>query len=125
MIEPDRQAMDNKNLEKKMEFIIEQQAQLVVNQEKADERMTRIEDIVGRLGNVTLNGFENVEAKISALVDAQIKTEANIGKMAAAQEQMAEAQKQMAEAQTSTDERLNLLINVVERQISEGRNGNA
>ena len=110
--------MDNQDFEKKMEFIVEQQAQLVVNQEKADERMTHIEDIVGRLATVTLNGFENVQDKISALVDAQIKTEANIGEMAT-------AQKQMADAQKNTDGRLNVLIDVVERHISEGRDGNA
>ena len=34
--------MTDEEFQKKMEIIIEQQAQLVVNQELADERMTRI-----------------------------------------------------------------------------------
>lgn len=33
---------------------------------------------VGRLANVTLEGFEDVNAKIEALVDSQIRTDENL-----------------------------------------------
>ena len=92
--------MTNEEFEKKVGFIIEQQAQLVVNQEKADERMTRIENVVGRLATASLERLENLEEKVSALVDSQIR---------------------LTESQTRTDERLNIFINVVERYISKGR----
>jgi predicted negative regulator of RcsB-dependent stress response len=93
--------MSNEEMQKKMEFIIDQQAQLVVNQEKADERLTRLENIVVRF-------YEDTETKMGALIDAQVRTET---KMA-----------ELAEAQLRTDERLNTLVAVVERVINEGRN---
>lgn len=94
--------MTEEELQKKVEFIIEQQAQLVVNQGKADERMTRLETIVVRL-------YEDTEAKINSLVDAQMRTEARMA--------------ELAEVQAGTDEHLNSFIAVVERFISEGRKG--
>ncbi len=94
-----------------MEFIIERQAQLVVNQELAGERMTRIENVVGRLATASLERIEDLEEKMSALVDSQIRTD--------------ESFKALAESQARTDERLNIFINVVERYISKDANGNS
>ena len=76
----------------------------------------RLNDIVTRLATVTLEGFETIESKMAALVDAQIRTEVSV---AALSETIAN----LTAAQAHTDERLNALINVVERHISEGRNG--
>ncbi len=110
--------MTNEEFQKKMEFIIEQQAQFVVSQEMAGERMTRIENAVGRLENVvgrlataSLERIENLEEKMSALVDSQIRTD--------------ESLKALAESQAQTDERLNIFINVVERYISRDNNGSS
>ena len=94
--------MTNEEFEKKMEFILEQQAQLVLNQEKADERMTRIENVVGRLATASFERFENIEEKVVALVDSQVR---------------------LTDAQSRTDENLKNLIAVVDRYFSEGRNG--
>jgi len=103
--------MTNEEFQKKMEFIVEQQAQLVVNQELADERMTRIENVVGRLATASLERFEDLEGKMSALVDSQIRTD--------------ESFKALAESQARTDERLNIFINLVERYISKDNNSNS
>src|SRR5215210_4004312 len=94
--------MTDEELEKKMEFIVEQQAQLVINQEKADGRMTRLENLVGRLATASLERFENIEEKVEALVDSQVR---------------------LTDAQSRTDESLRNLIAVVDRYFSEGRNG--
>src|SRR5438046_1885959 len=59
-------------------------------------------EIVARLANVTLEGFKDVNAKINALVDSQIRTDENLSR---------------------TDENLRNLIVVVDRYFSEGRNG--
>jgi len=83
--------MTNEEMQKTMEFILNQQAQITANQQKADERTARLEDIVGKLAAATLSRFESLEAKlaemsenfdrkIAALVDAQIRTEESIKK---------------------------------------------
>ena len=94
--------MTNEEFKKKMEFIVEQQAQLVINQEKADGRMTRLENLVGRLATASLERFENIEEKVEALVDSQVR---------------------LTDAQSRTDENLRNLIAVVDRYFSEGLNG--
>jgi hypothetical protein len=86
--------MTNEEMQRTMEFILNQQAQLVTNQQKTDERLTRLEDIVGKLAAATLSRFESLEAKlaemsenfdrkIAALVDAQIRTEESVRNLTA------------------------------------------
>ncbi|HEY0405387.1 MAG TPA: hypothetical protein VGC89_06650 [Pyrinomonadaceae bacterium] len=101
--------MADEDFQKKMEFIIEQQAQLVVNQEKADERLTRLETLVARFAQATFDRFEttdkridDVDERIAALVNSQMQTEESIKR---------------------TEESLRNLIAVVDRYFSEGRNG--
>ena len=94
--------MGNDNVQKQLDFIVGQQAQLVLNFEKADERLTRLENIVA-------NAYVDMRDRYNALVDAQLKTEEKIGNL--------------AEAQQRTEERLNVFIEVVERHISSS-NGN-
>src|SRR5882762_3967892 len=101
--------MGNENIEKQMEFILEQQAQFTA-------RLGQLEDLVVRLARGTLERFEatdarvnDVDERISALVDSQIRTEENIKKTEANVEKTAES--------------LRGLIAVVDRYFSEGRNG--
>ncbi len=101
--------MADEDFEKKMEFIIEQQSQLVVSHEKGAERLAQLENLVGRFVQATLDRFETtdkrideIDEKIAALVNAQMQTEETV-------------------KQTSED--LRNLIAVVDRYFSEGRNG--
>lgn len=94
--------MADEEFEKKMGFIIEQQAQLVVNQEKADERLTRLENLVVRFAQATVERCNDLDEKFAALVDAQMRTEESIKK---------------------TEEAIRNLTAVVDRYFSEGRNG--
>ena len=94
--------MSNEEIEKKMAFIVEQQAQFASDIQRLQESQTRTDqvvsqtgEIVARLANVTHVGFNEVNAKINALVDSQIRT----------------------------DENLRNLVAVVDRYFSEGRNG--
>lgn len=84
----------NSATQDKIEFIVNQQAQFAVNQQKAEERASKIEDLVVRLGNFTLEQSkvtdakiaalsEDVERKIAALVDSQIQTEESIRNLTA------------------------------------------
>jgi 3'-phosphoadenosine 5'-phosphosulfate (PAPS) 3'-phosphatase len=97
--------MTEEEMQKKMEFILEQQAQFAVN-------------------------IDLLRESVSQVSEAQQRTEAHLAEVATAQAQMARSQSHMnevvavmAEAQERTDDRLNTLINVVERHISEGHNG--
>jgi septal ring factor EnvC (AmiA/AmiB activator) len=94
--------MSNEEIERKMAFIVEQQAQfasdiqrLEESQARTDQTVAQTGEIVARLATVTHAGFNDVNAKINALVDSQIRTEEN----------------------------LRNLVGVVDRYFSEGRNG--
>ena len=58
--------------------------------------------MAGRLATASLERTEDLDEKMSALVDSHIR---------------------LADSQARTDERLNVFINVVERYISKDNNG--
>lgn len=103
--------MTNEEFEKNMEFIVEQQAQFAGDIHQLRELQAQLqvaqaqtEQVVARLANVTLEGFKDVNAKIAALVDSQIR---------------------LTESQSRTDGNLRNLIAVADRYFSEGRDGNS
>ncbi len=100
--------MSNEEFEKKMEFILEQQAQFAANMQEHDARFAQLENIVNRLAAVTLEGFKDVNAKIDALVDSHIR--------------LAEDQAQTAANLARTEENLRNLVAVADRYFSERRN---
>ena len=94
--------MNNEEFERKMSFMVEQQAQFAADIQQMRELQAQTENVVGRLAQATLKGFRDVNAKIDSLVDSQIR---------------------LPEAQTLTRGNLRNLIAVVDRYFSEGRNG--
>ncbi len=93
--------MSSDDMERKMAFIVDQQAEFASDIHQLRESQAQTDAVVARLANVTLEGFKDVNGKINSLVDAQIRTEENI---------------------SQTDEKLRNLIAVVDRYFSEGRN---
>jgi septal ring factor EnvC (AmiA/AmiB activator) len=91
--------MTNDRMEKNIEFIIEQQAQFA-------SKMGQLEDVVTRLATASLNRFESIEETTSHRID-------NIDEKIGA----------LVDSQMRTDESLRNLIAVVDRYFSEGRNG--
>jgi len=85
--------MTNEELEKAMQFVLEQQAQFAANQQQVSERVSRLET--------------------------------NMAEMARAQTHMNEVVAVMADTHRHTEEKLDAFIGVLERYISEGRNGRA
>ena len=75
------------------------------NDDKIEGKLTQLKDIVRRLAITTAAGLK-------ALVEAQAKTAENISTM---NQRLTERMTALAEAQAQTDDRLNTLINVVER----------
>ena len=104
--------MTNEEMQRAMEFIIDMQAKssakiddLVETQKRAEEKWSRTEEGIRAL------------LAIAELHEREIQSHS---------EQIMKNSEQilsLGEQTRSTDERLNALINVVERQISEGRNG--
>ena len=129
--------MNNEEIERKMSFIVEQQAQFASDIQQLQESQARthqvvaqtaenltqtaeavgqtaeavgqMAEIVTRLAKVTHAGFNDVNAKINALVNSQIRTEVNLART--------------DENLARTDENLRNLIVAVDRYFSEGRNG--
>src|SRR5918911_4012539 len=98
--------MSNEEFERKMEFILEQQAQFASDIGELKNVVAQLENIVAQLAQATVNRFEavdkradDVDVRIAALVDSQIRTEENVKK---------------------TDEALRNLIAVVDRYFNEG-----
>lgn len=94
--------MNNEEFERKMAFIVDQQAQFAADIQQLHATQAQTENIVGRLASAALAGFNDVNTKIDALVDSQIR---------------------LTEAQSHTDENLRSLIAVVDRYFSDWRNG--
>ena len=101
--------MSDEEMQRKMEFIVEQQAQFAAQMGQLQERMDKLEGLVSRFAQATVDRFaatdkrmDELDEKISALVNAHIQTE---------------------ESQKRTEESLRNLIAVVDRYFSEGRNG--
>ena len=94
--------MSNEEMNKKMEFIVEQQAKFAAEIEILREvQATQY----GRLSDALIS----VVGIVGNLVQAQTRTDDNINRL--------------TEAQSRTDERLNIFISVVERYF--GGNGGA
>jgi hypothetical protein len=116
--------MTNEEFEKRMEFILEQQSQFSADMQQLGEAQGQTLEIVARLANGTLEGFKDVNAKIDALVDSQIRTDEKFNALADSQMQTDEKINLLVDSQMRTGEDLRNLIAVVDRHLSEGRNGN-
>jgi excinuclease UvrABC ATPase subunit len=105
--------------QKRIDFILEQQARFAANQQLASERMDRADERWAR-----------TEESIRALLTVAEIQAGEIKDLTEAVKAVDERQRQADERQWKADERareiderLNALINVVERYISERRNG--
>jgi uncharacterized protein YukE len=104
--------MTDQEMQKKMEFIIEQQAQFTVNIDVLRENVSLLAESQKRTDETVAN-----------LARMQTHMNEVVAVMAEAQQRMFEAQERTDRKMAETDDRLNTLINVVERHISEGHNG--
>ena len=111
--------MTDDERQRQMDFILSQQAQFAADIQKLQETQTKMIEtqtkvietqeqsaqIVNRLAAVTIEGFNQINAQLGTLIDAQTRAEGSLTKL--------------AEAQVHTDQRLDILIDIVR----EGRYG--
>jgi len=137
--------MTNEEMQKAVEFILNRQGQFVADIQKLNDSQAATNQLINRLAAVTVKGFEDTNAKINALIDAQMRTEESLKKtdeaVNAKIDALADAQirtegsiKQvgetfnakinaLVEAQGRTDEAVRNLAELVDRQLRERRNG--
>lgn len=106
--------MTGEEMERAIAFIIGQQAQINSNQAQVTSNLAELTERVNRMGEKVDRNAESVTALL-AIAEIQ----------AAEIRDLTESTRTLADRQRDTDERLNALINTVERYISERRNGKA
>ena len=126
--------MDSEHFERQMNFIVDQQAKIVVDIDRlyeaqvlTEQRLSETNDVVTRLAYVTKEGFKDLGAKIDALVDRHIALEdyerRKEDDISAKLNSLADSQIALSESQKRTDERLDRLAATVDRFLSNRRNG--
>jgi hypothetical protein len=104
--------MTNEEMQGAMTFIVEQQVQTAVKLDALAETQKRGEEKWSRTE-------EGIRALLAIAEIHEKEIQANTQQILAQSQQIGS----LSETTKSTDERLNALINAVERQISNGRNG--
>ena len=122
--------MNNEEFERKMAFIVNQQAQFAVDieslfaaQKLTEEKLQESNDVVTRLAYVTNEGFKDVNAKINALIDSQIELRESQIELRESQKQTDQQLKETGQQLKQTDLRLRKLTDTVDRYISNQTNG--
>ncbi|HZH31442.1 MAG TPA: hypothetical protein VEY11_11825 [Pyrinomonadaceae bacterium] len=113
--------MPDEETQRTMRFILEQQAQLTATVGRLSETVERISGKVDR----TADGISSLLA-IAEIHDREIgELRESVNAMQESVNAMRDSVTAVDERGRETDERLNALINTVERYISERRNGQA
>ena len=114
--------MSNDELDRKMEFIIEQQAQFSADIEvmrevhAADTKLLKEESKLAKEQIHSLNeAVHSLNAGVHSLNAAVTAVVGMVGQLSEAQERTNATMSELATAQVRTDERLNILIDVVGR----------
>ena len=95
--------MNNQEFERKINFIMDQHKQF---EQRHRVWKVEIEDILTRLARVTNEGLKDLNAKMNALIDAQMRTEEQVRLTAEQQRKTDEQLRLTSEQQRKTDELL-------------------
>ena len=118
--------MTNEEMQKTMQFILEHQAQFAANQQQTDERVSRLEtnmaEMAREVSQVTRE-VSQVTREVGHVAQGVGQVAREVGEVTRAQAHMNEVVAAMLDAHKHTEERLDAFIGVLERYISEGRNG--
>ena len=104
-------------IEQKIEFIVNQQAQFLIDLQRLQETQTVMQKQIGALQEQIGQLNQAVVAlvgMVGKLAEAQAKTEAKLA-------EVIEGMRRLEEKGAETEERLNVFISFVERYLSERR----
>jgi hypothetical protein len=101
--------MSNEQLERKMEFIVDTLAQVAVNDQKHEMRLSRLERIAKLMVRAGLR-----ERRTRS--DADERLTSALAELAQSQVELAQSQKKTEASIQHTDSRLDVLIDIVRKQ---------
>jgi len=110
--------MSEEEMNKKMEFIVEQQAKFAAETEIMREIQAQDAKLFKEQDRRLSGAIIGLVDIVGTLTRAQMGADDRINLLAEAQTRTDESIKRLTEAGTRTDARLNILINVVDRHIS-------
>ncbi|HJR07803.1 MAG TPA: hypothetical protein VJ842_11120 [Pyrinomonadaceae bacterium] len=118
--------MTSEEMERAMQFILEQQAQLTATVGRLSENVDKLSGTVDKLSEKVDRTADGVNALlvIAEIHEREItELKESVNAMRDSVSATSESLNAVDERGRQTDERLNALINTVERYISERRNG--
>ena len=117
--------MTLEEMDKKIEFILQMQAQFEANLASSGANIDNLRVSVGQLAGIVSESiklsddrFTRSEERMKDLAAAQKVTGEQIKDLATAQKATDERIRELTAVQKGTDERLNVLINIMERHIT-------
>ena len=113
--------MTGEEMERTMAFILEQQAQASASNAQIQSNMAQVTAMQAEINSTMARQAE----RLDRLTERTDRNAEGITALLAIAEMHEREITDNREAQSRTDDRLNALINTVERYISEGRNGKA
>jgi methyl-accepting chemotaxis protein len=113
--------MTGEEMERAIAFTLEQQAHLTATVGHLSEKV----DLMAEKVDLMAEKVDKLSEKVDRTADGVTALLAIAEIQAAEIRDLTESTRTLADRQRETDERLNALINTVERYISEGRNGKA
>ncbi len=116
--------MSFEEMERLMQFILEQQAQSSVDSEKAKERMARHEELLAESEEriARIEGIqENTARQIEHIGNALVALTDSHERMQGQNERTQEALRELAESQRHSDRRLDALIDIVRGRADGGQ----
>ena len=103
--------MTNEEMQRTMEFVLNQQARFSEGMEQLRESHAQAEKRISNLET----GFVNIVNAVADITKIQQALAERVTQLAEAQARQAEAHTQLAESLAHTDQRMNALIDIIER----------
>ena len=122
--------MSNEEWERKMEFLLNQQAQFDADMRLLEEaqaatgrKLDRTADMLSSYATILFENFKITDSRILALTESHRRTDTRIQELTVKVQELTVNVQELSESQKLTDEHLRKFITKVDRLTGEGQNG--